>query len=290
MGDGRVPAGFTEQRAQIGDVAVNYVRGGSGPTLVLLHGYPQTWYMWRHVLPELGRSFEVIAPDLRGFGGSDAPPGGYDKKTLAADLHGLLTNLGLDRDLRLVGHDVGTMVAYAYAAAHPDRVSRLVLSEAPIPDESIYTFPALTAAGPAVWNFGFFSLTNGLPEQLVAGRETLWVDRFTDSLMMRKGSLDAADIEEYARHLRDEAHLRASFECFRAFGQDIADNADYRKSMLAMPVLAIGAQASLGGQVAEQVRRYASSVTGEVVKDSGHWLYEEQPAELTALLLPFLKA
>ncbi len=290
MGDGRVPAGFTEQRAQIGDVAVNYVRGGSGPTLVLLHGYPQTWYMWRHVLPELGRSFEVIAPDLRGFGGSDAPPAGYDKKTLAADLHGLLTNLGLDRDLRLVGHDVGTMVAYAYTAAHPDRVSRLVLSEAPIPDESIYTFPALTAAGPAVWNFGFFSLTNGLPEQLVAGRETLWVDRFTDSLMIRKGSLDAADIEEYARHLRDEAHLRASFECFRAFGQDIADNADYRKSTLAMPVLAIGAQASLGGQVAEQVRRYANSVTGEVVKDSGHWLYEEQPAELTALLLPFLKA
>ncbi|GIJ26577.1 hypothetical protein Vqi01_17390 [Micromonospora qiuiae] len=290
MGDGRVPAGFTEQRAQIGDVAVNYVRGGSGPTLVLLHGYPQTWYMWRHVLPELGRSFEVIAPDLRGFGGSDAPPGGYDKKTLAGDLHGLLSNLGLDRDLRLVGHDVGTMVAYAYTAAHPDRVSRLVLSEAPIPDESIYTFPALTAAGPAVWNFGFFNLTNGLPEQLVAGREALWVDRFTDSLMIRKGSLDAADIEEYARHLRDEAHLRASFECFRAFAQDIADNAEYRKSMLAMPVLAIGAQASLGGQVAEQVRRYANSVTGEVVKDSGHWLFEEQPAELTALLLPFLNA
>ena len=289
MGDGRVPAGFAEQRTQVGDVAVNYVRGGSGPTLVLLHGYPQTWYMWRHVLPELGRSFEVIAPDLRGFGGSDAPADGYDKKTLAGDLHGLLNSLGLDRDLHLVGHDLGTMVAYAYAAAHPDRVRRLVLSEAPIPDESIYTLPALTTAGPAVWNFGFFSLTNGLPEQLVAGREALWVDRFTDSLMLRKGSLDAADIEEYARHLRDEAHLRASFECFRAFAQDVADNAGYRRSKLAMPVLAIGAQASLGGQVAEQVRRYADSVTGEVVEDSGHWLYEEQPAELTALLLPFLR-
>ncbi|TDB92128.1 alpha/beta hydrolase, partial [Micromonospora fluostatini] len=183
-----------------------------------------------------------------------------------------------------------TMVAYAYAAAHPDRVSRLVLSEAPIPDESIYTFPALTAAGPAVGNFGFFSLTNGLPEQLVAGREALWVDRFTDSLMVRKGSLDAADIEEYARHLRDDAHLRASFECFRAFGQDVTDNAGYRTTMLPMPVLAVGAQASLGGQVADQVRRYASSVTGEVVADSGHWLFEEQPAELTALLLPFLRA
>ncbi|GGM20827.1 alpha/beta fold hydrolase [Micromonospora yangpuensis] len=290
MGDGRVPAGFAEQRTQVGEVAINYVRGGSGPTLVLLHGYPQSWYMWRHVLPELARSFEVIAPDLRGYGDSDAPSAGYDKKTLAGDVHGLLSGLGLDRDLRVVGHDIGTMVAYAYAAAHPDRVSRLVLSEAPIPDESIYAFPALTAAGPGVWNFGFFSLTNGLPEQLVAGREALWIDRFTDSIMIRKGSLDAADIEEYARHLRDEAHLRASFECFRAFGQDVADNAGYRKTKLAMPVLAIGAQASLGDQVAEQVRRYADSVTGETVTDSGHWLFEEQPDELLALLLPFLQA
>ncbi len=289
MGDGRVPVGFTEQRTQVDDVAVNYVRGGNGPALVLLHGYPQSWYMWRHVLPELARSYEVIAPDLRGFGGSDAPPTGYDKRTIAADLHRLLTTLGLDRDLRLVGHDVGTMVAYAYAAAHPDRVSRLVLSEAPIPDESIYTFPALTAAGPAVWNFGFFSLTNGLPEQLVAGRETVWVDLFTDSLMIRKGSLDAADIEEYAQPLRDPAHLRASFACFRAFGQDIADNTEYRRTKLTMPVLAIGAQASLGRQVADQVNRYADSVTSAVVEDSGHWLFEEQPAELTAMLLPFLR-
>ncbi|WP_329017728.1 alpha/beta hydrolase [Micromonospora rifamycinica] len=187
MGDGRVPAGFTEQRAQVGDVAINYVRGGRGPTLVLLHGYPQCWRMWRGLLPELAASYQVVAPDLRGFGDSDAPPDGYDKLTVAADLHGLLTGLGLADDVRLVGHDVGTMVAYAYAAAHPDAVSRLVLTEAPIPDESIYTFPALTEAGPAVWNFGFFNLTNGLPEEMVTGREARWVDRFTDSIMVNKG-------------------------------------------------------------------------------------------------------
>jgi pimeloyl-ACP methyl ester carboxylesterase len=288
MGDGRVPEGFAEQRTRVGDVTINYVRGGRGPTLVLLHGYPQSWYMWRRVLPELARSFEVVAPDLRGFGDSDAPAGGYDKKTLATDVHGLLTGLGLDRDIRLVGHDVGTMVGYAYAAAHPDRVSRLVLSEAPIPDESIYTLPALTAAGPAVWNFGFFSVTNGLPEQLVAGREALWVDRFADSIMVNKGSIGPADVEEYARHLRDEAHLRASFEYFRAFGQDVADNAGYRATKLTMPVLAIGAQASLGDQVAAQVRQYATTVTGEVVQGCGHWLFEERPEELLALLLGFL--
>ncbi|WP_433116964.1 alpha/beta fold hydrolase [Micromonospora sp. CA-246542] len=271
-------------------MTMNYVRGGSGPPLVLLHGYPQCWYMWRHLLPELGRSFEVVAPDLRGFGDSDAPADGYDKKTVAADLHGLLDQLGLVGDLRVVGHDLGTMVAYAYAAAHPDRVSRLALTEAPIPDESIYTFPALTAAGPAVWNFGFFTLDNGLPEELVRGRESLWVDRFTDALMVHKGSIAAPDIEEFAGHLRDPAHLRASFAHFRAFDRDIADNATYRATKLTMPVLAVGASASLGGQVAEQVRRYADTVRGEVIDDCGHWLYEERPDVMLALLRDFLGA
>ena len=289
MGDGRVPAGFTEQRTRVGDVTINHVRGGSGPTLVLLHGYPQCWRMWRHLLPVLAESFEVVAPDLRGFGDSDAPTDGYDKKSVAADLHGLLTGLGLTEDIRLVGHDVGTMVAYAYAAAHPDRVSRLALTEAPIPDESIYAIPALTAAGPAVWNFGFFNLTNGLPEQLVTGREPIWVDRFTDSIMVNKGSIGPEEAAEYARHLQDPAHLRASFAYFRAFGQDVADNAAYRATKLPMPVLAVGARASLGEQVAEQVRRYADTVTGEVVEECGHWLFEERPAELADLLLPFLR-
>ncbi|MEV4654872.1 alpha/beta hydrolase [Micromonospora sp. NPDC049301] len=288
MGDGRVPDGFTEQRARVGDVTLNYVRGGHGPTLVLLHGYPQCWYMWRPLLPELARHFEVVAPDLRGFGGSDAPDGGYDKKTVAADLHGLLDQLGLTGDLRLVGHDLGTMVAYAYAAAHPERVSRLVLSEAPIPDESLYVFPALTPAGPGVWNFGFFSLRNGLPEQMVSGREALWVDRFTDALMVRKGSIATPDVEEYASHLRDPAHLRASFGYFRAFAQDIADNTAYRATKLRMPVLAIGSRASLGEKVAEQASRYADTVRGEVVDDCGHWLYEERPEEMLALLGDFL--
>ncbi|MGC4745259.1 alpha/beta fold hydrolase [Micromonospora sp. DT201] len=290
MNGERVPAGFTEQRARVGQISMNYVRGGSGPPLVLLHGYPQCWYMWRHLLPELGRSFDVVAPDLRGFGDSDAPAGGYDKKTVAADLHGLLDQLGLTSDLRLVGHDLGTMVAYAYAAAHRDRVSRLALTEAPIPDEGIYTLPALTSAGPGVWNFGFFSLGNGLPEQVVTGREVLWVSGFTDALMVRKGSIAAEDVEEYASHLRDPAHLRASFGHFRAFAQDIADNAAYRATRLTMPVLAVGARASLGEKLAEQVGRYADTVRGEVIEDCGHWLYEERPDEMLALLRDFLQA
>jgi pimeloyl-ACP methyl ester carboxylesterase len=284
-----VPTGFTEQKVQVGDVAINYVRGGGGPTLVLLHGYPQTWYEWRELLPELAKQYTVIALDLRGAGGSDAPAGGYDKKTMAADIHGLLTQLGLQNNIRLVGHDIGTMVAYAYAAAHPTEVSKLVLSEAPLPDEGLYQFPSLTPKGPGVWNFGFFSNINGLPEDIVKGREEVWVDRFIDSLEVHKGAVGPPQVQEYASHLRDPAHLRASFEWFRAFPQDVKDNAEYSKTKLPMPVLAIGAQGSLGDVVPDQVRRYATDVTGVVIADSGHWIYEEQPQQMLDRLRQFLQ-
>ncbi|WP_435830965.1 alpha/beta fold hydrolase [Polymorphospora rubra] len=164
---------------------------------------------------------------MRGAGGSNAPAGGYDKKTLAGDVYGLLAQLGLDDEVSVVGHDIGTMVAYAYAAAHRDHVRRLVLTEAPIPDQSLYQAPSLTPNGPGFWNFGFFSLPNGLPEQIVDGREALWVDRFTDSMEVQKTGIDDDDVREYARHLQDDAHLRASFDYFRALPQDVADNAEH---------------------------------------------------------------
>src|SRR5437764_4698835 len=164
----RVPADFTETTALANGVTINYVRGGAGPTLVLLHGYPQTWYMWRKVLPELAEHFTVIAPDLRGAGGSDAPTDGYTKSSLAEDIHDLLVGLGLAEQVSVVGHDIGTMVAYAYAAAHRDSTSRLVLIEAPLADETLYQLPSLTAHGPGLRNFGFFTLQTGLPERMLA--------------------------------------------------------------------------------------------------------------------------
>ncbi|MFC7647295.1 alpha/beta fold hydrolase [Streptosporangium lutulentum] len=161
-------------------------------------------------------------------------------------MYGLLSKLGLQHDIRLVGHDIGTMVSYAYAAAHPGDVTKLVLSEAPIPDKSLYTFSSLTPKGPGFWNFGFFSVTNGLPERMVNGKEELWVERFTDMLEVQKDGVDNKQVREYARFLRDDAHLRASFEWFRAFPKDVADNAEYVKKKLRMPVLAIGAAAPRG--------------------------------------------
>lgn len=284
----RLPAGFTERRLKVGDVHINFVEGGRGKTLVLLHGYPQTWYEWRAELPELAKHYRVIAPDLRGAGKSDAPAGGYDKKTLAADIHGLLTRLGRDKDIRLVGHDIGTMVAYAYAAAHPRDVSKLVLSEAPIPDKSLYDFPSVTAQGPGFWNFGFFSVRNGLPEQTVDGREAQWVERFTDMLEHNKNGVTPEDAALYGHYLKDDAHLRASFEWFRAIQQDVKDNEVYGRTKLTMPVLAIGARYSLAEALPDQMRGYATDVSDKVIEDSGHWIWEEQPAELTGILLNFL--
>ncbi|MFC4031578.1 alpha/beta fold hydrolase [Streptomyces polygonati] len=284
----QLPAGFTEHKVRVGSLGVHYVIGGHGPTLVLLHGYPQTWYEWRHIMPALAEHYTVIAPDLPGAGKSDAPATGYDKKTLAADIHGLLVKIGRDHDIRIVGHDIGTMVAYSYAAAHPRDVTRLVLSEAPIPDPSVYGFPSLTADGPGAWHFGFFALTNGLPEDLISGRETLWTDKFIDDLEVRKGAVTPDEIKVFASYLRDPAHLEASLAWFRTLPEDIRNDAVYQRTRLTMPVLAIGAQGSLGDFVPDQVRQYATDVTGVVVPDSGHWMYEEHPAELTAILLDFL--
>jgi pimeloyl-ACP methyl ester carboxylesterase len=282
-----IPVGFEDRTTEVRDVAIHYVRGGQGPTLLLLHGYPQTWYMWRKVLPELSQHYTVIAPDLRGAGGSDAPDSGYDKKTLAADMHGLLTQLGLSAQVNVVGHDIGTMVAFAYAAAHRDEVTKLVLTEAPIPDQSLYAAPALTAKGPAFWNFGYFNLP--FPEDFVRGRERLWVDRFTRSQSGPVSGISEDDVREYAGHLEDPAHLRASFEYFRAIHQDIVDNAKYGATKLAMPVLALGARGSLEEMVPNWAAKYAISLTAGVVENSGHWLFEEQPAELTARILQFLQ-
>jgi pimeloyl-ACP methyl ester carboxylesterase len=285
----QIPAGFTEHKMNVGRLGINYVIGGHGPTVVLLHGYPETWYMWRHVMPVLAEHYTVIAPDLPGAGKSDAPATGYDKKTMAANIHRLMVRLGRNHDIRLVGHDIGTMVAYAYAAANPRDVTTLVLSEAPIPDPSIYQFPALTPNGPGVWNFGFFSLTNGLPEAVVRGRETIWTDRFIDQFEFVKGAVTPDEVHVFAHYLQDRPHLEASFDWFRTFPRDIKDDAADQRTKLTMPVLAIGAQHSLGGFVPQQARNYATNVTGMVIQESGHWIYEEHPAEMTRILLDFLR-
>jgi pimeloyl-ACP methyl ester carboxylesterase len=283
----RVPDGFTEKTARANGITLSYAIGGAGPTVVLLHGYPQTWYMWRKVMPALADRYTVIAPDLRGSGGSEAPEGGYDKATLAEDIHQLLAALGHASEVSLVGHDIGTIVAYAYAAGRPGSVHRLALLEAPQIDETLYQFPAVTPAGPGPWNFGFFMLGNALPERIVEGREDIWAEGFIDSLELVKGAVGAQAIAEYAEHLRRPGHLRASYEYFKAFPRDVENTIRNRAATLTMPVLAIGGEGSLGQIVPDQAQAYARDVTG-IVLPCGHWIAEEIPEILLEHLLPFL--
>jgi pimeloyl-ACP methyl ester carboxylesterase len=283
-----IPVGFTENAAQANGIRLNYARGGQGPALVLLHGYPQTWYMWRKVMPALAGHFTVIAPDLRGSGGSDAPSSGYDVATLAQDVHQLLAGLGLTDKVNLVGHDIGTLVAYTYAAAHRGSTRRLTLMEAPQMDEMLYQFPATTPQGPGLWNFGFFMLENDLPERIITGREDIWVGGFVDWLEQVKGGVGAQAVSEYAEHLRQPGHLRASFQYFKAFHQDVADTIRNRSIPLTAPVLALGGAAAIGQVVADQSQAYAKDVTGAVLP-CGHWIAEEIPDTLTEQLLAFLR-
>jgi pimeloyl-ACP methyl ester carboxylesterase len=286
-----IPGGFTEKTARVNGVTLNYATGGTGPAVVLLHGYPQTWYMWRKVMPALAEQYTVIAPDLRGSGGSDAPATGYDKASLAEDIHQLLLALGHAGEVSVVGHDIGGTVAYAYVAAHRDSVRSLTVIEAPQIDESLYQFPSVTPAGPGFWNFGFFMLDNGLPERIVTGREDTWIAGFVDWLEVVKGAVDPDAVAEYAAHLRRPGHLGASYAYFRTFHGDADATIRHRETPLAMPVLAIGGDGdgdgALGQAIPDQMQQYAGDVTGAVFP-CGHWVAEESPELLLKHLLPFL--
>lgn len=283
------PAGFTSHDVDVDGTSMHYLIGGSGPTLVLVHGYPQTSYEWYSVMPALAEHYTVVVPDLPGAGQSGAPRSGYDKVSMAKSIHGMLSAAGHDTNVRMVGHDIGTMVAYAYAATYRSSVERLMLTEAPIPDKVVYSYPSLTPQGPGFWNFGFFSLTNGLPEQTIDQHESEWVAGFVDWLTVDKEAFTREDTDVYACFLRADAHLRASFEWFRAFPRDNTQVARMGRRPLAMPVLAVGADHSLASSVGTQARSYARDVTTRVVKSSGHWIWEEQPRAMTRMTLRFMR-
>lgn len=282
-----LPRGFSSETAALEEVNLHYVIGGEGPPVMLVHGFGSTWYEWRKVMPGLVEAgYQVIAPDLRGLGDSSVPKSGYDKVTAAEDLVELTRGLGLET-FHLVGHDIGLQIAFALATEHPETVDRLVLLEAPIPDESIYTFPSLGPQGPAAWQFGFLNLPD-LPETLVEGQEREFLEFFVRNIAVNQDAFTDADFEEYARTYRMPGKLSAAFNYFRAFHEDIERNAALDQGTLSMPVLALGAESSLGDFVPQQVEGYAENVQGGVIEGSGHWIPEEAPEAFLEQLLTFL--
>jgi pimeloyl-ACP methyl ester carboxylesterase len=269
---------FTHHLASVnGGVILHYVIGGHGNPVVLLAGWPETWYAWRHVMPALARNYTVIAPDMRGLGDSSKPVTGYDVRTVAEDIHQLVSQLGFKRIL-LVGHDWGGEVAYAYAAAHLQDVRRLVILEVPI------LLSNSTANLP--WWFPFFQ-TRDIPEELVAGKEQIFLTWFYRNLAYNPAAITDTDINVYVSHYSAPGGMRAGFEYYRAFLDDVAEIKEYAKTKLPMPVLALGGDHNFGMLPLTSMQSVATNVRGGVVPMAGHWLPEERPDYVVGQLLSF---
>jgi pimeloyl-ACP methyl ester carboxylesterase len=275
------PAAFAVRDIPTGDVTLHVRVGGAGPAVVLIHGFGDTGDMWTPLAVELARTHRVVVPDLRGMGLSSKPAGGYDKRTQAGDIRAVLDQLGIDR-ADVVGHDIGTMVAYAYAARYPDKTTKLVVMDAPVPGvppwDQIVRLPAL-------WHF---DLGGKDMQRLVAGRERIYLDRFWNDFAADPSRIDEATRAHYAKLYAQPGAMAAAFAQFQSIRKDAVDNAESLKAPLAMPVLAIGGEKSFGANEAAVMRNAATDVTEVVMPGAGHWLMEEAPEATIKTVKDFL--
>src|ERR1700677_4567234 len=273
---------IASRTADFGGVKLHYLTAGHGTALILLHGYAETSRMWKPIIPVLAERFTVIAPDLPGIGDSDIPADGLDMKSAAIRIHHLARSLGVEQ-AEVVGHDIGLMVAYAYAAQYPLEVSKLVLMDAFLPGvagwESIYN-------NPAIWHFRFNGPT---PEALVRGRERIYFDYFWNDFAADKTrSIPETDRKAYAAAYARPGRMKAGWAYFVSFNQAAEDFAQLARTPLTMPGLAIGGEKSLGEALGAQMKAVARDVTVIVLKNTGHWILEENTRETTDALTKFL--
>lgn len=266
----------------VNGVKLHYLFAGKGEPVMLLHGYAQNSRMWRPLMVELAKSRFVMAPDLRGFGQSSKPADGYYKKTMAQDVHALATSLGFKHAV-VVGHDIGLMVAYAYAAQYPTEVDRIVLMDAFLPGVGDWKNVWLLRD---LWHFHFYGVT---PLKLVTGRERIYFEHFwNDFAADPRHSVSEADRRFYARAYAQPGSMRAGFEVFRAFEQDAKDFEQFAQTKLTMPMLVLTGEKASGTFLIEQARLVDTNVNGVVIKGSGHWLMEEAPQQVIPQLVDFI--
>ena len=267
---------------EVNGIRMHYLQAGSGEPVVLLHGFAETSHMWRPLIKELAKNHTVIAPDLRGYGSSAAPADGYTKAAMARDIHALVARLG-HKSIELVGHDIGLMVAYAYAAQYPTEVKRIVLMEAFLPGVGDWTNVWLLRD---LWHFHFYGKT---PLALVNGRERIYLEHFwNDFAADPTKSISEADRKFYAKEYAKPGHMEAGMETFRAFEQDAKDFAQFAKTPLTMPMLVLSGEKAGGQFLIDQGKLVDTNVEGVLVNGSGHWLMEEAPQKVIPLLVEFL--
>src|SRR5256714_1401873 len=277
-----LPSSFQAKTIHSPEGADIYVRwGGTGAVVVLIHGYAENSDSWAPLAADLMKDHTVVVPDLRGIGRSSKPTGGYDKKTEAKDIRAVVTALGFDKT-SVVAHDIGNMVAYAYAALYPDKVDRLVVMDAPIPGIDPWNTILLN---PGVWHFNFHGPD---AERLVAGRERIYFDRIWNDFTGDPSKPDEATRNFFTATYAQPGGMRAGFAQFTALSQDAKDNKLFEQTKLTMPVMAVGGEKSFGPLQAVIMRHVAINVQEEVVAGSGHWLMEERPAYTVALIRKFL--
>lgn len=268
--------------ADVNGTRLHYLVAGRGEPVILLHGYAQNSHMWLPLIAELAKTNTVIAPDLRGFGRSAKPAGGYDKKTMAQDVHALATSLGHKR-VRIAGHDIGLMVAYAYAAQYPSETDRIVLMDAFLPGVADWSKVWLLRD---LWHFHFYGET---PLKLVAGRERIYFEHFwNDFAADPKKSVSESDRRFYAKSYAQPGAMRAGFEVFRNFEQDGKDFGSFAQTKLTMPMLVLSGEKAGGQFLIDQGRVVADNVEGVIIQGSGHWLIDEAPRDVIPRLVTFL--
>lgn len=274
-------SGIQSRFADVNGVRIHYLIAGKGDSVFLLHGYAQNSHMWRPLIAELSRTRTVIAPDLRGFGQSAKPVTGYDKTTMAQDIHALAGSLGYKR-IGIAGHDIGLMVAYAYAAQYPNEVDRIALMDAFLPGVGDWTKVWLLRD---LWHFHFYGET---PLKLVTGRERTYFEHFwNDFAADRTKSVSERDRRIYAKAYARPGAMRAGFEVFKAFEQDARDFAAFAKTKLTMPMLVLSGEKAGGQFLIDQGRMVDDKVEGVIIKGSGHWLIDEAPDQVIAKLVSF---
>ena len=277
---------FTHHTTSVNGIHLHYVMGGQGKPVVLLHGWPQTWYAWRKVMPTLAQQYTVIALDMPGLGDSEQPQDGYDTRTIAKHIHGLVDKLGY-KHIFLVGHDLGSWVSYAYASVYPDSVLRLVILDAAIPGVTpAQPYEFSPEANLKTWQFAFNQIPE-LPEALVAGRERLYLSWFFQNKAAHPESFSSTDIDEYVRAYSAPGAMRGGFEYYRAFPKTIQENQELAQTKLLMPVLALGGEKGTGIEMLHTMQLVADNVRKDMVPDCGHYIPEERPDYLSKQILSF---
>lgn len=268
--------GFIPDTAKVNGTTLRYVRGGTGPAVLLIHGFPQDWSAFRHIMPRLAKKFTVVAVDLRGVGGSTPTANGYDKANLAEDIYQLTRHLGLD-GVYVAGHDIGGMVAYAFVRRYPQAARGVMILDVPLP--GIETWEEVRA-NPVAWHFGFHQ-TQSLPEKLIAGRQALYFrEGFFNRFALNRKAITETDVIRYANSYAAPEKMRAGFEFYRAFPADEKFN-QAQQNAIDVPLVLAGADNGVGKlnlTIAESLRKHGCrNVVTEIIRNSGHYVAEEQP-------------